>query len=170
MPIKDLLLPEFDQELRKTRTVLERIPESVELHDFKPHEKSMPMARLAAHVAQLPSFLTVMLSTPAYDPSTSERKPLVMQSRAQLLAAFDKLSAEAHALLEDATDRSMHETWKLSKAGKAIYDGSRYNAIRIMFFNHIIHHRAQLGVYLRLNDIPVPATYGPSADEAATAH
>jgi len=165
MPIKDLLLPEFDQELRKTRTVLERVPENVEMHDFKPHEKSMPMAKLAAHVAQLPSFLTLMLSTSGFDPSKSDRKPLVMQSRAQLLACFDKYSAEAHALLEETSDRSMHETWKLSKGDQSIYDGSRYQAIRSMFFNHLIHHRAQLGVYLRLNNLPVPATYGPSADE-----
>jgi uncharacterized damage-inducible protein DinB len=165
MPIKDLLLPEFDQELRKTRTVLERVPEALDKHNFKPHEKSMPMAKLAAHVAQLPSFLTVMLGTSEFDSSKSDRKPLIMQSRAQLLACFDKLSAEAHALLEETSDRAMHETWKLSKGDQSIYDGSRYNAIRFMFFNHMIHHRAQLGVYLRLNEIPVPATYGPSADE-----
>jgi uncharacterized damage-inducible protein DinB len=166
MPIKDLLLPEFDQELRKTRTLLERVPDTLDKHDYKPHEKSMPLAKLAAHTAQLPAFLTIILSTPQFDYAKSNVKPLVMQSRAQLLAAFDKLSAEAHALLEAATDRSMHETWKLFLNDKPLYDGSRYHAIRSMFFNHIIHHRAQLGVYLRLNDIPVPGTYGPSADES----
>jgi uncharacterized damage-inducible protein DinB len=124
------------------------------------------MAKLAAHTAQLPAFLTTILSTPAFDYTASTVKPLVMHSRAQLLANFDKLSAEARALLEDASDRTMHETWKLTNAGKPIYDGSRYHAIRAMFFNHLIHHRAQLGVYLRLNDIPVPAIYGPSADES----
>lgn len=167
MPIKDLLLPEFDQELRKTRTLLERVPDTLEKHDFKPHEKSMPMAKLAAHTAQLPAMLTLILSTPESDMAKSASKPLAMQSSAQLLAAFDNLSAEAHALLEETSDRSMHETWKLSANGKPIYDGSRYNAVRTMFFNHMIHHRAQLGVYLRLNDIPVPSTYGPSADEAS---
>jgi uncharacterized damage-inducible protein DinB len=165
MPIKDLLLPEFDDELRKTRTVLERIPDSLDKHDFKPHEKSMPLAKLAALTAQMPGFLSIILSTPNFDLGKSNIKPLVMQSRAQLLATFDKLSAEAHALLEAATDRSMHETWKLSLNESSLYDGSRYYAVRTMFFNHIIHHRAQLGVYLRLNDIPVPASYGPSADE-----
>jgi uncharacterized damage-inducible protein DinB len=165
MPIKDLLLPEFDQELRKARTLLERIPDTLDKHDFKPHEKSMPLAKLAAHTAQMPGFLTIILSTPEFDLAKSGMKPLVMQSRAQLLATFDKLSAEAHALLEETTDRAMHETWNLSANGHAIYNGSRYFAIRTMFFNHLIHHRAQLGVYLRLNDIPVPATYGPSADE-----
>jgi uncharacterized damage-inducible protein DinB len=165
MPIKDLLLPEFDQELRKTRVVLERIPYALDKHDYKPHEKSMPLAKLAAHTAQMPAFLSIILSTPEVDLAKSGIKPLVMQSRAQLLAAFDKFSAEAHALLEATTDRSMHETWKISLNGKSIYNGSRYNAVRTMFFNHIIHHRAQLGVYLRLNDIPVPNTYGPSADE-----
>jgi uncharacterized damage-inducible protein DinB len=165
MPIKDLLLPEFDQELRKTRVVLERLPYALDKHDYKPHEKSMPLAKLAAHTAQMPAFLSIMLSTPGYDVANPETKPLVMQSRAQLLAAFDKLSAEAHALLEDTTDRAMHETWKLSANGNPIYNGSRYFAIRTMFFNHLVHHRAQLGVYLRLNDVAVPSTYGPSADE-----
>jgi uncharacterized damage-inducible protein DinB len=165
MPIKDLLLPEFDHELRKTRIILERIPDAIEKHDFKPHEKSMPMAKLAAHTAQLPALLTIMLSTSEFDTAKSETKPLALESRAQLLAAFDRLSGEAHALLEDTSDRAMHETWKLHANGKSIYDGSRYYAIRSIFFNHIIHHRAQLGVYLRLNDIAVPATYGPSADE-----
>src|ERR1700677_1971237 len=166
MPIKDLLLPEFDQELRKTRTLLERVPDTLDKHDYKPHEKSMPLAKLAAHTAQLPAFLTIILSTPQFDYAKSNVKPLVMQSRAQLLAAFDNFSAEAHALLEATTDRAMHETWKLSATGKSIYDGSRYFAIRTMFFNHLVHHRAQLGVYLRLNDIAVPSTYGPSADES----
>jgi uncharacterized damage-inducible protein DinB len=166
MPIKDLLLPEFDQELRKTRIVLERLPYALDKHDFKPHEKSMPLAKLAAHTAQMPAFLSLILSTSELDLAKSGIKPLVMQSRAQLLAAFDNFSAEAHALLEAATDRAMHETWKLSATGKSIYNGSRYFAIRTMFFNHLVHHRAQLGVYLRLNDIAVPSTYGPSADES----
>jgi uncharacterized damage-inducible protein DinB len=166
MPIKDLLLPEFDKELRKTRTLLERVPETLDKHDFKPHEKSTTMAKLAAHTAQMPGFLTIILSKSEFDLAKSGIKPLVMQSSAQLLATFDKLSAEAHALLDGTTDRAMHETWKLSANGHPIYDGSRYFAVRTMFFNHIIHHRAQLGVYLRLNDIPVPATYGPSADES----
>jgi uncharacterized damage-inducible protein DinB len=165
MPIKDLLLPEFDQELRKTRAMLERIPDTLDKQDFKPHERSMPMAKLAAHIAQLPSLLIIMLSTPAYDAAKPEIKPLTVRSSAQLLATFDKLSAEAHALLEDTTDRSMHENWRFSSNGKTFYDGSRYNAVRTLFFNHIIHHRAQLGVYLRLNDVAIPGTYGPSADE-----
>jgi uncharacterized damage-inducible protein DinB len=164
MPIKDLLLPEFDEELRKTRTVIERIPE--DKLDFKPHEKSMSLARLAAHTAQMPGFLALILSTPELDFATSGIKPLVMQSRAQLLAAFDQLSAQGHDLLSETTDRSMHESWKLSSNNHVLYAGSRYNAVRSLFFNHLIHHRAQLGVYLRLNDLPVPATYGPSSDES----
>jgi uncharacterized damage-inducible protein DinB len=166
MPIKDLLLPEFDAELRKTRTILERVPATLDKQSFKPHEKSTPMAKLAAHTAQMPAFLSIILSTTSFDMAASGSKPLVMQSSAQLLAVFDKLSADAHALLDSTTDRSMHETWKLSAGNKPMYDGSRYFAVRTMFFNHLIHHRAQLGVYLRLNDILVPATYGPSTDES----
>jgi uncharacterized damage-inducible protein DinB len=168
MPIKDLLLPEFDQELRKTRALLERVPDAADKQDFKPHERSAPMAKLAAHIAQLPSLLIVMLSTPGYDATKSEVKPLVVRSGAQLLALFDKLSAEAHALLEETTDRAMHENWRYSVNGKSLFDGSRYNAIRTLFFNHIIHQSAQLGVYLRLNDVAIPDTHGPSADEIAS--
>jgi uncharacterized damage-inducible protein DinB len=165
MPIKDLLLPEFDAELRKTRTILERVPATLDMQSFKPHEKSTQMAKLAAHTAQMPAFLSIILSTSSFDMASPGFKPLVMQSSAQLLAAFDKLSAEAHLLLDSTTDRSMHETWKLSAGSKPMYDGSRYFAVRTMFFNHLIHHRAQLGIYLRLNDILIPGTYGPSADE-----
>jgi len=165
MPIKDLLLPEFDQELRKTRNLLELLPEAPALHDFKPHERSMPLSKLAAHIAQLPGLLTLILDSPECDFAKPDRKPLVLESRAQLLAAFDRLSAEAHALLEQTTDRTMHESWKLRSNGKTLYDGSRYYAARTIFFNHLVHHRAQLGVYLRLNEIPIPGHYGLSADE-----
>jgi uncharacterized damage-inducible protein DinB len=165
MPIKDLLLPEFDQELRKTRALLERIPDAADKQDFKPHERSTPMAKLAAHIAQLPSLLIIMLSTPGYDAAKPEIKPLVVSSGAQLLALFDKLSAEAHALLENTTDRAMHENWRYSVNGRMLFDSSRYDAIRTLFFNHIIHHRAQLGVYLRLNNVAIPGSYGPSADD-----
>jgi uncharacterized damage-inducible protein DinB len=165
MPIKDLLLPEFDAELRKTRDFLELLPTTLESRDFKPHEKSMSLATLAAHNAELPGYLTVIIKTPNFDLTNSGFKHLVMQSRAQLLSTFDKLSAEAHALLDDVSDRSMHESWKLTDKSHTIYNGSRYFAIRTFFFNHVVHHRAQLGVYLRLNNISLPATYGPSADE-----
>lgn len=163
MPIRELLLPEFDRELSKTRTMLERVPEGQP--DFKPHEKSMPMARLAGHLAQLPSFGTTILTTPELDFATAGMRPLVMESRQQLLSAFDENVRAAREKLASVSDEELQQPWKLSFEGKVFAQGTRYQMVRGMFLNHIIHHRAQLGVYLRLNGVPVPSTYGPSADE-----
>jgi uncharacterized damage-inducible protein DinB len=163
MQIRELLLPEVDDEMRKTRATLERVPEGVP--DFKPHTKSMPMARLAAHLAQLPVFGSTILSTPELDFSTSGMQPLTMESREQLLRAFDGHVQQTRAKLAEASDDELQQPWKLSFGGKVIVEGTRYQVLRTLMINHIIHHRAQLGVYLRLNEIPVPAIYGPTADE-----
>lgn len=163
MPIRETLLPEFDREMQRTRTTLERVPEGDP--DFKPHEKSMPLARLAGHLAQLPVFGELVLTTPEFDFSNSNMQPLVMQSREQLLHAFDDYVQKTRSRLAAASDDDFQHHWKLSFGGKAILDGTRYEALRSLLMNHIIHHRAQLGVYLRLKNIPVPSIYGPSADE-----
>jgi uncharacterized damage-inducible protein DinB len=163
MPLYDLLLPEFDDEINKTRLTLERLPEN--MADYKPHSKSTPLAKLAGHTAQLPQFLSLILTTPELDLATSDRKPYVMTTREDLLATFDAYAKTARAELAETADRAMHENWKLCAAKSNIYTGSRYHAARALFMNHLIHHRAQLGVYLRLNDLPVPSIYGPSADE-----
>ena len=135
MTTAELLLQDYDMEMGMTRRTLERIPE--DKPDYKPHEKSMPMGKLARHVATLPKFGTFILTTPSMDLTTAKWPEMIFSSREKLLADFDALAAEARAAL----------------------------AFRHMFFNHLIHHRAQLGVYLRLNDVPVPGVYGPSADE-----
>jgi uncharacterized damage-inducible protein DinB len=163
MSISELLLLELDEENKKTRTTLERVP--ADKKDFAPHPKSMPLGKLAPHVAQLAGFGLIILTTPELDFSKSSIKPLPFESSAQLVKAFDEESAKVRAALQATKDEAWKEHWKLSFQGKTIFEGSRLLAYREMFMNHVVHHRAQLGVYLRLNEKPVPATYGPSADD-----
>ena len=163
MRTTDLLLNELDEEIKKTRTMLERVP--ADKKDFAPHAKSMPLGKLAAHVAQLPSFGRIILTTPELDFATAGLKSLPFESPQQLLKAFDDGAAQARTALQQTSDDAWTQPWKLGFGGKPIFSGSRFLAYRQMFVNHIVHHRAQLGVYLRLNGAPVPSTYGPSADD-----
>jgi uncharacterized damage-inducible protein DinB len=163
MPISELLLPEFDEEMKKTRTTLERVP--ADKPDFAPHPKSMPLGKLAPHVAQLAGFGLTILTTPALDFATGSYKPLPMESAAQLVKAFDEGAAKVRSALASLPDEAWKQNWKLSIGAKTIFEGNRFLAYRQMFINHLVHHRAQLGVYLRLNGKPVPSIYGPSADE-----
>ncbi|MFZ0731022.1 MAG: DinB family protein [Candidatus Sulfotelmatobacter sp.] len=161
--INELLLSEFDEESKKTRAMLERVPMKA---DYKPHAKSMPLGKLAPHVAELPGFGMTILTTPELDFATGPprvRPPF--ESPEQLVKAFDEGAAKVRETLKSTPDSAWHEPWKLSFGGKQIFSGSRFLAYREMFLNHLVHHRAQLGVYLRLNDKPLPATYGPSADD-----
>jgi uncharacterized damage-inducible protein DinB len=162
MSVSQLLLTEFDAEIANTRKTLERVPH---VPDFTPHQKSMPLGRLASHVAEMAGFGVSVMTTPALDFSTQEYKPLPFESAAQLVRAFDEGAAKARAALAGVSDAAWNEPWKLSFQDKTLFEGSRFLAYREMFLNHLVHHRAQLGVYLRLNDTPVPATYGPSADD-----
>ncbi len=163
MPISEFLLSEFDEEIKKTRTTLERIPEDKK--DFAPHSKSMPLGKLAPHVAELPGFGLSVLTTPELDFGKSGYKPVPFESVAQLVGILNEGAAKVRAALENTTDETWKQNWKLSFHGKPVFNGTRFLAYRVMFLNHLIHHRAQLGVYLRLNEKPVPATYGPSADD-----
>ena len=163
MSISEFLLPEFDAEVKTTRTTLQRVP--FDKPDFLPHPKSMPMKKLAPHVAQLAGFGLIILTTPELDFAKGSIPPLPFESAEQLVKAFDEGSAKARAALTATTDDAWKQKWKLSFQGKSIFEGQRFLAYREMFLNHLVHHRAQLGVYLRLNDVPVPATYGPSADD-----
>ena len=164
MTISETLLQDFDTEMKGTRTTLERIPEANP--DFKCHEKSMPMGRLAVHVATLPRFGITILTTDALDLATEKWPSMVFESREKLLADFDDLAAKARSALASATDEDLKKHWKMTWGDKPIADAPRSILYRTMFFNHLIHHRAQLGVYLRLNDVPVPPLYGPSADDS----
>lgn len=164
MEIREMFLPEFDSEMKSTRKMLERVPE--DKPDFKPHEKSAALGKLAAHTAQLPEFAVRIVELPSLDFSNSDMKPLVMESREQLLAAFDGIVQRARKAIETATDEQWQQPWKLSFQGHKIIEAPRFQVYRAMFLNHLIHHRAQLGVYLRLNGVPLPAIYGPSADDS----
>jgi len=163
MPLSEFLLPELDAEMKKTRTALERVP--ADKKDYAPHAKSMPLGKLAPHIAQLAGFGLIILTTPELDFSKGSVKPLPFESSEQLVQAFDDGAAKVRAALQATPDSAWKENWKLSFQGKSIFDGERFLAYRQMFLNHLVHHRAQLGVYLRLNEKPVPATYGPSADD-----
>ena len=163
MSVTDLLLPEFDAEMRTTRTTLERVP--FDKKGFAPHAKSMPLDKLAPHVAELPGFGVTILTTPELDFSNAPQSARPPFEPRGLLKAFDENVAKARAALENTSKGAWLEPWKLSFKGKVIFSGSRFLAYRAMFLNHLVHHRAQLGVYLRLNDKPLPATYGPSADD-----
>jgi uncharacterized damage-inducible protein DinB len=163
MPISDLLVTEFDEEVKKTRRVLERVPAGK--GDFVPHPKSMRLGQLAPHVAQLAGFGLTVLTEPSLDFAQRTYTPLPFESGQQLVRVFDEGTAQVRRALVSTPDAAWNEPWKLSFQGRTIFEGSRFLAYRQMFLNHIVHHRAQLGVYLRLNNEPVPGTYGPSADE-----
>ena len=163
MPISEILLPEFDAEMKVTRITLERVP--FDKAGFAPHPKSMPLERLAPHVAELAGFGATVLTTPELDfsnASTRTRPPFELNG---LLMAFDENAAKVRTALQNTSDDAWRQPWKLSFQGKTIFAGGRFLAYRVMFLNHLVHHRAQLGVYLRLNEKPVPSIYGPSADE-----
>jgi uncharacterized damage-inducible protein DinB len=162
MSISTLLLPEFDQEMKVTRTMLERVPVEPE---FAPHPKSMKLKNLAPHVAQLAGFGLTVLTTPELDFGKASFTPLPFESPAQLVKAFDEGAAKVRSALANLPDSAWTENWKLAFNGKPLFEGQRFLAYREMFLNHLVHHRAQLGVYLRLNNVPLPSTYGPSADD-----
>lgn len=161
------MLPEFDHEMANTRKTLERIPENK--LEFKPDPKSMSLGRLAGHIAEMPGWGSLTMQTDSLDIVPGQFTPLTATSRQQLLAEFDKNIASARAALEAATDEALMQPWTLSMAGNAMFTMPRIAVIRTMVLSHVIHHRAQLTVYYRMNGVPVPALYGPSADEASNA-
>jgi uncharacterized damage-inducible protein DinB len=166
MTIAEILLLDFDSEIINTRRTLERIPENDPL--WKPHEKSMPIGRLAVHAARLPQFCTRILTTPELDMGTEKFPDLIFESTAKLLSELDRTAAEARSHLAASSDEDLKKVWKLSFKGQVFVEAPRMVLYRTMFLNHLVHHRAQLGVYLRLLNIAVPGLYGPSADEPFT--
>ena len=167
MALSDALLPEFDHEMANTRKTLERVPDGKS--DWKPHEKSMTLARLSSHLAEIPTWTAATLEHDSLDlapPGQPPYQPVVLQSRQQVLDAFDKNVAAARAAIARCSDADFVKPWSLLMTGQTLFTLPRIAVLRSFVMNHTIHHRAQLGVYLRLNDIAVPSIYGPSADES----
>jgi uncharacterized damage-inducible protein DinB len=165
MPIVDTLLPEFDHEMATTRRVLERVPEAQ--FAWKPHEKSMSLGQLAGHLANIPFWCTATLSAAFFDLGApgNEARTAPPASRDSLLAEFDSKVATARGRLSGTTDPELMAPWTLKQGEHEIFTMPRLMAIRSFVMNHSIHHRGQLTVYLRLNNVPVPPVYGPTADE-----
>ncbi len=164
MTLADALLPEFDREMSTSRRVLERVPED---HlTWKPHPKSMSLGELSTHVANLPKWASLITVQSEFDVSGSD-SPRAVTSRAELLQRFDSAIAEARASLVGRTNAELLGPWTLKHAGHEVFTMPKAAALRGFFLNHLIHHRGQLTVYLRLRDVPVPPIYGPTADERA---
>jgi uncharacterized damage-inducible protein DinB len=158
MSFSDQLLPEFDQEMANTRKILEA------LFTWKPHEKSMALGRLASHVAEMPNWAETTINT---DQLVVEPhfKPFNAPTSAELLESFEKYVVAGRAAILGATDDHLAKTWSLVFGGQTLLSLPRNLVLRNMVMNHMIHHRGQLSVYLRLNDVSVPGMYGASADE-----
>lgn len=167
MGLSESLLPEFDNEMVGTRKTLERVP--LEKFDWKPHAKSTAMGGLATHLSNIPTWAVYTIDQDSLD-LAPEGKPLppaeLAKSQADLLATFDANAAKARAAIAGASDADLFKPWSLMSNGKTLLTLPKIAVLRSFVMNHLIHHRAQLGVYLRLNDIPVPSIYGPSADES----
>jgi uncharacterized damage-inducible protein DinB len=166
MSIADSLLPEFDHEMANTRRTLERVAE--DRFDWKPHKKSWAMGGLATHLANIPNWVSFTINQDSLDLAPAGGPPLKLPpatSLKEILETFDKNVSESRAAIAGASDEHLLKPWTLLSGGNIIFTMPRIACLRSFVMNHIIHHRAQLGVYLRLNDLPVPAIYGPSADE-----
>jgi uncharacterized damage-inducible protein DinB len=162
MTFSEILLPEFDEEMKNTRKLLACVPDGK--FDYQPHEKSMTLGRLAAHVAQMPEWGVMTMDREVLE-LAPDTKPWVAGSRAELLEMFDKHVPAAREKIAAASEEDWKKTWTLIWGGKAVIALPRGTVMRSMVMNHLIHHRAQLGVYLRLNEVMFPGMYGPSADE-----
>ena len=161
MALNEMLLPEFDQEAATTRRLLERVP--AQDAAWKPHPKSMSLGHLAVHVANLFSWLGMALTSTELDLAVAP-PPAPFTTVEALLATFDKNVADSRAALAKAADADFSVPWSLRKGDQVYLTLPRAVIVRSFALNHLIHHRAQLGVYLRLRDVPLPPCYGPTAD------
>ena len=166
MSMNESLLFEFNQEMSITRKALERVP--MDKAAWKPHEKSMALGVLASHLANVPAWTPATLQQDSFDmapPGAEPFKTPQAATREELLGFFDKNVDEARKAFGGVTDAQFMQTWRLLMGGKEVFSAPRVGVLRGMILNHNVHHRAQLGIYLRMNGVPVPSTYGPSADE-----
>ncbi len=162
MNLIPMLLKELDQEAATTRKILQRVPN--DKYDSKPHEKSMPIRRLATHIAELPTWITMTLTTNELDFANNPYQPTTINNTVELMDHFEKSLADGKAHLQKVTEEQLSENWTL-RNGDTIYSTNTKAEVLRMTYCQIVHHRAQLGVYLRLLDVPIPGSYGPSADE-----
>jgi uncharacterized damage-inducible protein DinB len=156
------LLKELEQEAQTTRKMLERVP--TEYFDWQPHRKSMNVQRLATHIAELPGWITMAVTTDGLDFANNPYKPEEVSNTAELMDYFERSLADGRSHLLDAREETLAETWTL-RNGEEVYHVATKGEIIRLAYCQIVHHRAQLGVFLRLLDIPIPGSYGPSADE-----
>jgi uncharacterized damage-inducible protein DinB len=161
--IKDALLPEYDHETGTTRRLLERVPD--DRLSWKPHDKSMTLGRLATHLAEMPGWGTMTVTQTEIDFKPGDYKPRTAESREEILKIFDDSVAAFRKVLADVSDGELMLTWTMKNDGKPVFSAPRVSVLRSFVMNHMIHHRGQLSVYLRLNDVALPSIYGPSADE-----
>jgi uncharacterized damage-inducible protein DinB len=162
MAFKDALIAEFDHEMGTTRKLLERVPD--DKLAWRPHERSMTLGTLATHLGTLPQWTGTILGETSFDLAAAPPPEPPRTSRAGILALFDDARRQARAAM-DKSDAEYAAAWTLSRGGQEVFTIPRSAAFRSFVLSHLIHHRGQLSVYLRLNDVPVPAIYGPSADE-----
>ena len=164
MKLTDLLIADLDRELPITKRVLEVVPAGRD--DWKPHPKSMALGRLAGLVALMPSWLTMMVAQEEFDvaPPAGTTSPFPMPAHAELAAAVEKGFAGARSAIAGTTDDHLLKAWRLKAGGAVVLEGTRLSMMRDALM-HLSHHRGQLTVYLRLNDVPVPSVYGPTADD-----
>jgi uncharacterized damage-inducible protein DinB len=167
MSVTQALLQELDMEMPNTRKTLERIPDKL---DWTPHAKSMSMGRLAQHLSEIPDWAVKSIELDELDlapPGAPPHQPPPIGTRSDILATFDKNLKAARESLLKTNDEHLMKPWSLKMGGKTVMTIPRVAVLRNFVLNHNVHHRAQMGVYLRLNDIPVPSIYGPSADEGS---
>jgi uncharacterized damage-inducible protein DinB len=167
MTIAESLLPEFDQEMANTRRMLERVPEGK--NDWRPHKKSMPLGRIATHLAELPDWVVKAITLDELDiapPGGEPFTPTILSTPEEMVALLDKTAADAREHIAKTDDASMMKGWTLKAGGQEAFTMPKIAVIRSFVLNHVIHHRGQLSVYLRLLGQPLPPIYGPSADES----
>jgi uncharacterized damage-inducible protein DinB len=162
MALSTALLSEFDREMENTRKILQCVPE--DKYGWTPHEKSMTLIRLASHVAELPRWAVEALHREVLELTPGEA-PFMAGSNAELMARFEKNASDARKAIEGAKDEDFAVPWSLVYDGHTAFTMPRAAVLRSVVMNHLIHHRAQLGVYLRMNDVKVPGMYGASADD-----
>jgi uncharacterized damage-inducible protein DinB len=162
MSMIQMFLKEMDNEALSTRKMLERVPD--DKYNWKPHEKSMTIQQLATHIAELPTWVSMVLTTSELDFASNPYEPKKITSTTDLLKYFEESLADGKAHLSKATEKDIEPNWTL-RNGKQIFSVNTKAEVIRMTYCQIVHHRAQLGVYLRLLNIPIPGSYGPSADE-----